>query len=56
MASDGVTEAQLVAVLQTAGRALEARTAIGRSRVAAARRPVPALRLVAAPAGDGLWT
>jgi hypothetical protein len=55
MASDGVTEAQFVAVLQTAGRALAARAAFGQSRIPAARRPMPALRLVDARPCDGLW-
>ncbi len=47
MASDGVTEAAFVAVMQTAQRAIDARSAIGRHRDTAARRPGRRLRVVA---------
>jgi hypothetical protein len=49
MASDGVTEAAFVAVLNTAKRAVDARTGIAQHAVAAARRrPAARLRLLAA--------
>jgi hypothetical protein len=47
MASDGVTEAEFVAVLQTAQRAVQARSAVVRGD-AAARRPRRGLRAVPA--------
>jgi hypothetical protein len=50
MASDGVTEAEFVAVLQTAQRAVDARTATGRNCDVAARRRGSGVRAVLANA------
>jgi hypothetical protein len=54
MASDGVTEAEFVAVLQTAQRAVRARSAVVHGD-AAARRPRRGLRAVPANACACAW-
>jgi hypothetical protein len=55
MDSDGVTEAEFVAVLQTARRAMDARTATGRYCDAAARRTGRRIRAVPAAGCHGVW-
>jgi len=55
MASDGVTEAAFVAVMQTARRAMDARAATGRHCDAAPRRPARHLRAVPASLCHSAW-
>jgi hypothetical protein len=55
MASDGVTEADFVAVMETAQRAVDARAATGRHCDVAARRPTRRLRAVPASVYHSAW-
>jgi hypothetical protein len=55
MASDGVTEADFVAVMRTAQRAVDARAATGRHCDAVARRPTRHLRAVPASGCLSAW-
>jgi hypothetical protein len=55
MASDGVTEAAFVAVMETAQRAVDARAATGRHCDAAPRRPMRRLRAVPASVCHSAW-